>query len=498
MFIPEKKIERKEKMIVVGGGTAGLVAARRLSSMYDVEVFERSKFKSLPLLNRIPLMVGLLFRKSNRYIEKVELQGPGNRKVPFFVSNVLGGSSAMNGCVHVFGDKKIWSKILRKFCIDEEDLDASYQELFSKKPNGHGMSLDVAPAAKIDLAFVDALAGKGIRKGETEFADAPNVGPIVNTVHRFFRSSVLSLLKAKKFKIRLETKVDCLAIDGDRRVVGVVSNGKIFPASRVTLCAGVAGTNELLMTKALDVSSGQLVDLQLPVGYGITDHVNLRIDVTAPFPINSLNEIASSFLKKTLVLVGYMLGKRNLMMGTGATSAGNLDLDGDGIVDTRINLLRFYESGRTGAGLFSSFDPGFAISITMINPHSRGKAEYKNGNVTITPGYLNDDNDVDFLQKAVLFCLDLLNTEHMSPYVKEIIFHEEIRNNIKSFIKKHSFSGYHLRGGCADLVDSDFSVKSMSGLYICDASILDEFPASNIHAPVVILADLFSKKFLLQ
>ena len=34
------------------------------------------------------------------------------------------------------------------------------------------------------------------------------------------------------------------------------------------------------------------------------------------------------------------------MRGTGATSGVHLDLDGDGLVDTRINLLKFSEGGR--------------------------------------------------------------------------------------------------------------------------------------------------------
>ena len=54
-------MDQKEKVLIVGGGTAGLVAGRRLAAKFNVEIFEKSKLKSVPLFNRIPLMIGLLF-----------------------------------------------------------------------------------------------------------------------------------------------------------------------------------------------------------------------------------------------------------------------------------------------------------------------------------------------------------------------------------------------------------------------------------------------------
>ena len=110
---------KKEKILIVGGGTAGLIAGRRLSDKYAVEIFEKSRCGSLPILNRIPLLIGPLFKVSNRYIKTISLLAPQNRLVPYFVSQVLGGSSVMNGCVHVFGDGNIWRRVLDKFLTGE-------------------------------------------------------------------------------------------------------------------------------------------------------------------------------------------------------------------------------------------------------------------------------------------------------------------------------------------------------------------------------------------
>jgi len=55
--------------------------------------------------------------------------------------------------------------------------------------------------------------------------------------------------------------------------------------------------------------------------------------------------------------------------------------DNDGIVDVKIQLVRFSESGRLGsAGGKKLFDkaPGMSLAITLINPKSIGKI-IKNG-----------------------------------------------------------------------------------------------------------------------
>ncbi|MDB0049879.1 GMC oxidoreductase [Pseudomonadales bacterium] len=494
----KRNIEEKEKILIIGGGTAGLVAARRLSRSYDVEVFEKSRYKNLPMFNRIPLMIGLLFKASNRYIKTINFIAPKNRMVPYFLSQVLGGSSVMNGCVHVFGDKKKWDRLLERFSINLEELDSSYREIYSKGIKGDGISIVKAPVSNIDRAFIDSLADMGIPQGDSEYADCPSAGPIVNTVKRFFRSSVTSLQPIEDIKVRLAAEVDYLAVNDSGGIVGVVSKDKLYKSSLVLLCAGVIGTNELLMKKALNVSSGLLVDLRLAAGTGIADHANLRVDVQSARPLASLNEISSSLFLKARLFIEHLFGKPTLMRGTGATSAANLDLDRDGEVDTRINLLRFYESGRSGAGLFSSTHPGFSLSITMINPLSRGEISIQGGKCNIAPGYLNDPKDREFMKKALLFTINLLKKKQLSGFVDLIYPEEEISKDIDDFIERNVFSGYHLIGGCANLVNCEFSVKGLTGLYICDASVLDEYPASNIHSTVVLLADLCSKKLLLR
>ena len=74
----------KRKVVIVGGGTAGLLIAENLKHKFDVVVLEKSKITKIPLLSRIPLMIGLLYReKVLKYVSKRDIVAQGNRLIPF-------------------------------------------------------------------------------------------------------------------------------------------------------------------------------------------------------------------------------------------------------------------------------------------------------------------------------------------------------------------------------------------------------------------------------
>jgi choline dehydrogenase-like flavoprotein len=194
----------------------------------------------------------------------------------------------------------------------------------------------------------------------------------------------------------------------------------------------------------------------------------------------------------------HLSGRGTLIRGTGATTAVHLDLDGDGVVDTRIQMVQFSENGRIGSegDLFSNNNPGFSLSITTLNPKSKGSIELIEGKIVINPMHLSSASDIKLLQLALKFCMDLLNSEPLNNYILKIEKEDEITNNPEKYIFNNVFSGYHLIGGMSSAVNANFSVKNTKNLYVCDASIFDGYAASNIHSSVVLIADIFAKKFL--
>jgi choline dehydrogenase-like flavoprotein len=488
----------RKKVIVIGGGTAGSIICKNLSSKFDVCLFEKSENEHIPLLNQIPLLIGLLYKRANKFIRKIELELNIGRKVPFFISNTLGGASVMNGCVHVAGSKGNWDRLLRRFGLTIEDLDASYKRLFSKIGEKNKITIEKAKRSNLDTVFFAALKEKGIAIGDVEWIDSCESGSVYNTINRIFRSSIRNLKPYKNVLVKINHEVSNLVVDDSFNVIGVFANGKYFFADYVVLCGGVIGTNVLLQNQAIRLSDMSFVELPIKSGVGIQDHTNLRVNVLASKGINSLNQIGSSAIRKIWLVLGHLFGLKTLMMGTGASSAAHLDIDADGVVDTRIQLLNFSETGRIGSDgkLFSTSEPGFSISITVINPRSFGEIKINSRGLIIKPNYLSNDYDIEHLEKTLSFVVDMLESAPFKSIVKSIDQSEIIKFKPRDYVLANCFSGYHLVGGCSHLIDDNFELAALKNLYLCDASIMSEHVSSNIHAAVVCLADMFSIKFI--
>lgn len=492
-------MNNKKTALIIGGGTAGLVIARKLQEDLNVIVIEKSKYEKYPVWYRVPLFIGLLFKNNNtQYISKREHVLSSGRKIPYFESNLLGGSSVMNGCVHVLGSKILLNSILKKFNSNYNIFLKSFEDLYSLNlKDRYKISITKACQNDIDKAFIESLNKQGVPYGDMNYSDNESCGPIYNTIKKYFRTSVLTLFKKKKFHQFLDENVERLIFNKDKEVVGVRTSRREIYSDYIILSGGVIGSCSLLLKEKLRLNGTCNFLSNIDIGTGIKDHTNLRVNVLTNRNIGSLNEISNSFFKKCNLVFKHFSGHSTLMRGTGATTAAHLDLDKDGIIDTRIQIVQFSETGRAGSdGKLFSNKAGFSISITAINPKSKGKVDLDGDNIMVDPMYLSSKDDVELLKIALDYCLNLLQSEPLNQYVLKIEGEKEIINNPKKYIEDNIFSGYHLIGGSHNAINSDFSVKNTKGLYVCDASIFDKYASSNIHSSVVLIADIFSNKFL--
>lgn len=480
----------KKKALIVGGGTAGIVILNDLRSHFDISILEQSQYRRIPFYYRLPLSVGLLFSGRNKYVKKFNFYYLDERPIPFFQSNCLGGASVMNGSVHVVGSIKTWGKLFARFSLNLVNLFDFYDSVFSKNNEKSKIRLKEQCPDELDEAFYKSMEVDSVCRSGSEFFDSPSCGPIWNAVKSCYRSSVLDLMQDKMGLVRLSTGVDDIEIV-DGAVKGVWVRNQFIKADIVILSAGVLGTVKLLsrILEKLNVD-----DSQKKIK-GIKDHTNVRINVKTKKRIFSINQIALPFLKRIFFILGNRKAIFSIIRGSGASSAANIDLYGNGEISLRVNLLRFHESGRLGSSgrLFDNCDTGFSLSLTQINPFSEG---FVDENGSANPCYLSAPEDIQFLKDALHHTISLLQTPPLNNYVDEIIDLDEILGDPESYIKKNFYSGYHLIGGAADLIDSDFKIKGVDGLYVCDASILSEYPSSNIHSSVIFLAKAFSKKLI--
>jgi len=491
---------KRKKIVIIGAGTAGLVVGNTLQDYFDVLIIEKSEYKRYPFWYKVPLSIGLLFKsKKTKYISKRDFVLSNGRCIPFFESNLLGGASVMNGCVHVLGNKLQWNSILERFNSSYNELFESYGDLYSLKENDQNkISLSTAFQNEIDSSFVETLKSQGIPYGDMVYSNEVASGPIYNTIKKYFRTSVLSLISKKKYKLILNEKVIGLLFNENRKVIGVKTDLREIESDYVILSGGVIGTCDFLLREQSRTHQTGDFFANLGIGQNIKDHTNLRLNVLTNKNIDSLNEISNSFFKKLSLVFKHFSGKSTLMKGTGATSAAHLDLDKDGVVDTRIQIVQFRETGRAGSDgkLFSSCEPGFSISITAINPQSKGIIELDGAANIVNPMYLSSKKDMEILKLALKFCIKLLKSEPLNRHILEIEDEEMMVNSPERYITDNIYSGYHLIGGAHAAINSNFEVKNTKGLYICDASVFDRYAASNIHSSVVLIADIFAKKFL--
>ena len=493
--------KKRKKVVIMGGGTAGLVIANSIHEYFDVIIIEKSKYKKYPIWYKIPLFIGLLLRrKETKYISKRNFVLTDGRHIPFFESNLLGGASVINGCVHMLGSKLQWDAILNKFNSNYVDLINSYKDLHSfDTKNINKISLTTACQNSIDEAFINALEAQDIHIGNMDYSNEQACGPVLNTTKKYFRASVLSLITKKYFKNYMGESVENVLFNDSGEVIGVKTNKRVIDSDYVILSGGVIGTCGLLLREKNNRTMNSPLN-NLIVGNNVQDHTNLRINVLTNKSIDSLNEISDSFYKKLLLVVKHFSGRTTLMKGTGATSAAHLDLDGDGEVDTRIQIVQFSESGRLGSDgkLFSTSKPGFSISITTIKPLSKGKVELDGASNIVNPMYLSKKEDIELLKLSLTFCLKLLKSDVMSKNILKIEDESEIINNPEKYIFKNFYSGYHLIGGSHDAINSNFKIHNTKGFYVCDASIFNKYAASNIHSSVVLIANIFANKFINQ
>lgn len=419
------------------------------------------------------------------------------REIPFYESNLLGGASVMNGAVHVFGFESKWKKVLEKFNLKYESLLESNDTIYSFDPKEkHKITLRHAPSNIIDNAFFKTLSKQNIQLDDMSYSEKIVCGPIQNTIRKYFRTSVMTFLKKQKFNTILNEKVESIVFNEKGEAIGVKTDKGIRNADYVILSAGVIGSCSLILKQK--VKDKNPVFSNISVGDKIQDHTNLRVNAASNQPINSLNEVYASIYKKLLLGIKHFLGIPTIMRGTGATSAAYLDLDKDGAIDTRIQILQFAETGRHGSkgSLFNNSEPSFSISINAIHPESTGNIRLDGDKIKVDPKFLSSMKDIEILKLSLKYCMELLKTSPISEYVLRIDEEEQMQNDPEKYIRDNMYSGHHLIGGLQDAVNSDFEVKNTKGLYVCDASVFDFYVASNIHSSVVLLADMFAKKFI--
>ncbi|HSM66222.1 MAG TPA: GMC family oxidoreductase [Ilumatobacteraceae bacterium] len=423
------------RWVVVGAGSAGCVAAARLSEDPDRHVV---LVEAGPDLRRdaVPAAVdGADFLATGALPERndsiVATRVHGGVPTPYRRGRGLGGSSVVNAMVALRGDPD------RYRAWGWGDAEAAWSRV----------QIPVEPAAELELGPVDrALLAADPRAV---------IAPLTRSGGRRVTSAEAYLWPAagrSNLDVRSGVAVDRLALDG-RRVVGVTTaDGEQLDADRVVVAAGAIRTPWLLLRSGLDTPG---------IGDGLQDHPS------APLPL--------------ILRSGRAAAPDSLVIGAIRQH--------DGIQFLPMNHVGAAAPG-IGVLLVALMTPTSRAGTVRVGP---------GGAPVVDLALLDDPADLDDLARGVEQAIGLLRSPPFTDVVEAVHIDGlgtgldalDSRQAIRDWLPGIVGDYVHASSSCAmgTVVDADAAVVGYDGVHVCDASVFPAIPDVNTHLPTTMLAE---------
>jgi choline dehydrogenase len=501
--VAEQGLPRYADSVVVGGGTAGAVIAGRLAEQAGRSVLvleagpDYGPFAAggwpRPLLDAHILPV---YTHDWEYMSSARHGQPGLRLER---ARVLGGCSAHNGCIAIWGSRADYDgwAALGNPGWDAVSLLPFFQRanrqmrVRSRTPEEvtpwHRAVLDAAPRVGVpwveDLNDLDQDAGSGL---------AP-----VNIVDGVRWNAAFAYLDPVRghdsLRIAGNILVDRVHV-ARGRVTGLQVIGPEGPAlvetGQVILCGGAYGSPAILLRS----------------GIGAPDDLRaLGIE-----PVHPLPGVGQNLHDHPAMMLTYS-GTPALIAAMEAYSAtGRRIYEEHSILKARSPLcarafdLHIYPVG--GRQIYRDGSWFFSLPVAVMDPRSRGSLRLTSRDPQSAPmldhGYLSDpdDHDLAVLLEGVVLARSLARQSPLADLIGDelapgahLLHHDELRAAIQTGGQHY----YHPVGTCkmgpaADplaVVDASGRVHGLEGLLVADASIMPVIPRANTNIPTVVVGE---------
>ncbi|KAJ9586360.1 hypothetical protein L9F63_019982 [Diploptera punctata] len=550
-----KRRDRAEQVydfIVIGGGSAGSVAASRLSEIPEWKVLLLEAGGDEPPGTQVPSMVINYHGSELDWKYKTEpesgacLANP-DRRCNWIRGKVLGGCSVLNGMMYLRGhprDYNEWAEagntgwsyqdVLPYFRKSEDNLQVNEMD-----PGFHGVGglltvtqfphhpplAEAVLKAGQELGYPANVDLNG--RSYTGFVIAQTTsrnGTRLSTARAFLRPA----RDRPNLHVLLNATATRVLIDpSTKKAYGVeyLRNGNIFTAKankEVVLSGGAVNSPQLLLLSGVGPKE-DLARVRVPlvhdlrgVGHNLHNHVAVFINFM-------INDNATFDLDWTAA-TEYLLNRRGPMSSTGMSqvtaklNSKYADPSGDH-PDVQLFFGGYLANcARTGivGELEEPTNPRHKRSITIspvvLHPKSRGYLTLKSSNPLDPPliyaNYLSDPADMATLLDAINITLRLGNTR----VLKQQYGFELDKTPLPNCVSKYPFGseGYwecyarlatgpenHQAGSCRmgpttdpmAVVDPELKVYGIDGLRVMDASIMPMVVSGNTNAPAVMIAE---------
>ncbi|GAA2868704.1 choline dehydrogenase [Actinoplanes cyaneus] len=500
--------------VIVGAGSAGCVLASRLSEDPGVTVclLEAGPGDDSDSI-RIPAAGGKLLRSQYDWDYNTNDEPHlGGRRLYLPRGRVIGGTSSLNGMVHIRGnalDFDEWGQpgwtyeTMLPYFIASED-----NERGASAYHGAGGPLAVAEGRSrnpMAAAFVRAAAEAGFPANE-DFNGSSQDGFGFYQVNqrngrRFSAATAYLHPAAGRPNLTVRTRVQAhrvLVEHGRARGVRVQRYDEVLDIRarrEVVVAAGAYNSPQLLMLSGIGPAD-RIAALGLPVvadlpevGRNLQDHPTTYLVYTHDEPVSLLTAGEERHLRQ------YEAD------GSGPMSS-NVPEAG-GFVRTRAGLpapdvqyhvlpVMFAE-----CALGESTEHAISFGPCVLRPDSRGEVTLASGDPTAKPRirhrYYEQESDLLTMTAGLRIAMELAGQPALASYTTRpwACPASTREDDLRAFARAHTQSIFHPSGTCAigPVLDPELRVHGVDGLRVVDASVMPLVPRGNTNAPTVAVAE---------
>ncbi len=522
--------------VVVGSGSAGSVAAARLSEdgRHSVLVLEYGgtdfgPFIQMPAALSYPMNMA---RYDWGFGTEPE-PNMNNRKMATPRGKVIGGSSSINGMVYVRGharDFDHWQESGAKGWSY-----ADVQPYFERAETSHGGAegegrgtsgpLHVGRGPRdnpLFKAFVDAGNQAGFQTTQDyNGLKQEGFGAMEQTVYKGRRWSAANAYLRPALKRENLRLMSCFArkviFDGKRAIGVEIQRGdnieRVRARREVVLAASSINSPKILMLSGIGPADHlaqhgiETVADRPGVGGNLQDHLEVYVQQACIQPITLYSKL--NLFSKALIGAQWLFFKTGLGASNQFESAAFVrSKPGVDYPDIQYHFLPVairYDGTAPAEG------HGFQAHVGPMRSKSRGRITLASGDPLESPrirfNYMDHEDDWADFRHCIRLTREIFSQPAFAPYRgKEIQPGAGVESDeqIDAFIAEHAESAYHPCGtvkmGSADdrdaVVDPECRVIGVEGLRVIDTSIFPRITNGNLNGPAIMAAEKASDHIL--
>ena len=528
--------------IIVGGGSAGCVAAWRLTRNTKASVLllergpARPNFLTAKLLS-MPAgwMKGISGNAVVEMHQPVPQKHLNGRAPAVGQANVLGGGTAVNAMVYTRGqaeDYDHWDQFLGGDSgWAYKDVLAHFKALENNQHiddewHGNKGPLYVSNTARqcqITKDYVNAVQSLGISfNADFNGATQRGVGTMQYTTFKKRRYDGIDAflkpaLQTGRLTIRTGCTVSKLMIqNGVCKGVDFVTGGEAFSAfaeAEVLLAAGCYNTPKILMLSGVGPAEhmrefGINVKHDLPgVGENLQDHHEVPVVAATHGHFGYYGEDKGW----RLIWNGlqYLLTKTGPVTSTGVEAAAYFDPEGGMRPTIKMYCVPSVYLDSDIKNVTSK--DGVTLNACLLRPKSRGTVRLRSSDPLSKPiidnNYLSEPDDLRLEIAGLRYAREILKASPMSSRVShEILPGQEATSDAElgEHCRRTVKTNWHPVGTCRmgrnddplAVLDSNLRVRGIRSLRVIDASAMPFIPSGNTNAPTMMVADRAMTKLI--